>query len=58
VTIETAANHNTQIFHVSLMMLSRRIEIHGHRLVKQENYSAKQKTGSLVDDRGAEITGW
>jgi hypothetical protein len=25
-----------------------RIEIHGHRLVKQENYSARRKIGLLV----------
>ena len=49
VTIETAARHSAQTFHVFCMMLLRSIEIQGHRLVRQENYSAKRKTGLLVE---------
>src|SRR4029077_17545865 len=49
VTIEAPAKHSAQIFHASCMMLLRSIEIQGHRLVKQENYSAKRKTGLLVE---------
>ena len=49
VTIETAARHSAQTFHVFCMMLLRSIQIQGHRLVKQENYSAKRKTGLLVE---------
>jgi hypothetical protein len=49
VTIEVAARQSTQNFHVFLMVLLRSMEIHGHRLVKQENYSAKRKTGLLVE---------
>ena len=49
VTNEAVARHSTQIFHVLCIMLLRSIEIQGHRLVKQENYSPKRKTDLLVE---------
>lgn len=39
--MEATAKHSAQTFRVFLMMLLRSIELPGHRLAKQEDYSAK-----------------
>jgi hypothetical protein len=48
VTIEAAAKLSAQNFNGFLMVLLRSIEIHGHRLVKQENYRAKRIASKIL----------